>query len=161
MRENALKRGFTGRCRASWCIWGLWDGPSLPTYGQGHLWAFSGLSVLTQLSVFRHPFFLPLLLLSQPFSPLSVDFSTSKTKQTQSCVSSLVTLRALPDRRSCWVVCPPCSTFSTFLRQALMPFPCSELTLRPRGTAAKQHVFTRETCLFKTFFIFNWFISNI
>lgn len=58
-----------------------------------------------------------------PVSPLSVDFSTSETKQTESCVSGLVSLRALLDQRSCVSVCPPCSTFSTFLRQATAPFP--------------------------------------
>lgn len=108
--------------------------------------------MLTLLSVFRHPFFLPLQLLSHPFSPLSVDFSTSETKQTQSCVSDLVTLQALPDQRSCLVVCPPCSTFSTFLRQALMPFPLLSVDLTTSWNGSKtRRVFTRETSSFKMF----------
>lgn len=145
MRENALKRGFIGRCRTSWCVWGLWDGRSLPTCGRGHLWTLSGLSELTLLSVFYRPFFRPLSLLSHPFSPLSVDFSTSETKQTQSCVSGLISLRALLDQHSCVFVCPPCSTFSTFLRQAPMPFPLLSLDLTTsRNSSKTRHVFTGD-----------------
>lgn len=160
MRGNALKRGFTGRHRTSWCVWGLRNGRSLPMYGWGHLWTFSGLSALTLLSVFYHPFFHPLPLLSHLFSPLSVDFSTSETKQTQSCVSGLVTLRALPDQHSCFFVCPPCSTFSTFLQQAPMPFSLLSVDLTTSRNGSKtRHVFSEDrNFLIREGFIFNLFI---
>lgn len=68
---------------------------------------------------------------SLPVSPLSVDFSTSETKQTQSCVSGLVTLRALLARRSCVFVSPPSSTFSTFLRRLRCLLPALVWPLDP------------------------------
>lgn len=87
-------------------------------YGRGHLWTFCADSALcVSPSIFPTPSRSPLA--SSP--PLSVDFSTSETKQTRSCVSGLVTLRALPEQHSCFFVCPPSSTFSAFLQQAPMP----------------------------------------
>lgn len=72
-----------------------------------------------------------------PVSPLSVDFSTSETKQTESCVSGLVTQRAPSDQRSCVFICPPSSTFSTFLRQAPVPFPLLTLDLTTPWNGSK------------------------
>lgn len=160
-------------CPDSWCVWGpqdvcvfqWWPKPAKYLLGHTfHLWTFSApsfpfiFSAALSLSraVFYHPFFPPPHAplsprppsYSLPVSPLSVDISTSETKQTESCVSGLVTLRALPGRRSCIFVSPPSSTFSTFLRRAPVPLACSGLTSRPCGTTAKQDACPpgTETC---------------
>lgn len=85
---------------------------------------------------------------SLPVSPLSVDFSTSETKQTQSCVSGLVTLRALLAQCSCVLVPPAIFNILHISPAAPVPFACSGLTSRPCGTPSKQDTCSpgTETC---------------
>lgn len=106
------------------------------------------------LSTFPSVFLPPTLvsLLSVPFLP-SPSFSlpisrggclsVSETKQTESCVSGLITPRSseweLSDQSSCVFICRPCSAFSRYLQGAPGLFLCSGLTSCPvRGCVERK-----------------------